>query len=101
MQHFNGLMPGELERLAYLNEELHEVGQIIGKILRHGYESYNPTVNEWPRTTNRQLLERELGDVMRAVAMLTKNGDVNEDSILKVAEKGPPSKYMHHQDATK
>lgn len=41
-EHFNGLTPAEAERLAMLSEECGEVIQIIGKILRHGYDSYHP-----------------------------------------------------------
>lgn len=110
-EHFNGLTPAELERLAYLNEELHEVGQIIGKILRHGYESYDPTDPNnkvvgvegqgigrvLSVTTNRELLAREIGDVMRAIEMLRASGDVDGSCILAIVAKGPPSKYMHHQ----
>lgn len=111
MKHFNQLTPAEHERLAYLMEECGEVIQIIGKIMRHGYESYDPTdpnnkvVGENGRgigktlqvTTNRQLLERELGDVMRAARMLGTSGDVDPLEVDVQASKGPPSKYMHHQ----
>jgi hypothetical protein len=62
--HFNGLSPAEAERLALLLEELGEAQQVIGKILRHGYESHHP---ENPDDSNRALLEGELGDVMAAI----------------------------------
>lgn len=42
MKFSNNLSDAELERLAYLAEECGEVQQIIGKIIRHGYESYSP-----------------------------------------------------------
>lgn len=42
MKNFNGLSPAETERLALLSEEMGEVQQAIGKILRHGYESIHP-----------------------------------------------------------
>jgi hypothetical protein len=38
---FNQLTDAEAERLALLAEECGEVVQVIGKILRHGYESYD------------------------------------------------------------
>lgn len=112
MQHFNNLTPAEAERLAYLSEECAEVIQIIGKILRHGYESRDPTKavptfddNRGGQTgyrntspTNRATLERELGDVQRAVAMLCVSGDLNAARIGEIVAKGAPSKYMHHQD---
>ena len=59
-QHFNGLTPAETERLAMLAEECAEVIQIVGKILRHGYESHHP---DTPDVSNRFLLRRELLDV--------------------------------------
>ena len=108
---FNGLTPAEAERLSYLLEELGEAQQAIGKILRHGYESRDPTKpvpvfndNRGGHTgyrntspTNRQMLERELGDVRRAINMLTKAGDLSEFGIDAVIARGPPLRYMHHQ----
>lgn len=110
-EHFNKLTPAENERLAYLMEECGEVIQIIGKIMRHGYESYDPTdpnnrvVGEGGRgigktlqvTTNRELLARELGDVMRAMDMMASAKDYEWLTVASAREKGPPSKYMHHQ----
>ena len=66
MDHFNGLSPAEAERLAMLAEECGEVIHIVGKILRHGYDSYHPAD---PTVTNRDLLGRELTD------LLAGNGD--------------------------
>lgn len=111
--HFNRLTPAELERLAYLAEEMCEAGQIIGKILRHGYDSFDPTdpMNRvvgvegqgigrtLDVTTNRQLLARELGDVQRGLNMMLAAGDLVEAEIWQVIAKGAPSKYMHHQGA--
>lgn len=98
-EHFNKLTPAEHERLAYLAEEMCEAGQIIGKILRHGYESYDPT-KPGTKPTNRELLARELGDVQRAINMMLAAGDLIEAEILRIVAKGPPSQYMHHQEKT-
>ena len=65
--HFNELTPAQAERLAILMEECGEVVQIIGKILRHGYDSCSPFGHNME--TNRQALIRELFDV-KAAAML-------------------------------
>ena len=54
------LTPAEAGRLAMLAEECAEVIQIVGKILRHGYDSYHPAD---PETTNRDLLAKELTDI--------------------------------------
>jgi NTP pyrophosphatase (non-canonical NTP hydrolase) len=95
--HFNELMPAELERLALLSEECGEVIQIIGKIIRHGYESCNP--NDPEGVTNRELLEKELGDVDFATALLCRAKDVRRWKIESHSEvKGLKiGKYLHHQ----
>jgi len=94
-KHFNGLTPAELERLAYLAEEMCEAGQIIGKILRHGYESHDPTKSS--AITNRHMLLAEVGDVLRAIRMLGDAGDLDKERLAKMAERPAPDKYMHHQ----
>lgn len=90
----------ELERLALLSEELGEVQQIIGKILRHGYESYNPF--DGHHTTNRSLLENELGDVFYAVDLIISRGDVNLHHILdhKKDKQAKVGQYLHHNSAS-
>lgn len=100
----NGLSEAEAERLAMLLEELGEVQQIIGKILRHGYESRDPTKDDSP--TNRALLERELGDVSAIVELMsghiyTAAKDLKPSKIEAAAEKRIQKilkkKYTHHQ----
>lgn len=94
---FPGLTPAELERLACLAEECGEVVQIVGKILRHGYESSNPF--DIDCRTNRSLLEKEVGDIQVALARLFLAKDINEElvhgySLLKTKTS---AKYLHHQ----
>lgn len=62
----NGLTDAQEERLFMLAEELCEAGQAIGKTLRHGYDSTHPEGGE----TNREWLERELGDVAAVIKKL-------------------------------
>lgn len=69
-----GLTPAEYERLAILMEEMGEAIQIIGKVLRHGYEGHHP---DTPLTTNRALLEMELGDVRAAIILMMEAKDLN------------------------
>lgn len=93
---FNKLTNAEAERLALLSEELGEAQQVIGKILRHGYESKNPVI---PGSgTNRRLLEKELGDVSVAVQLLLQHDDIDEETIqVEATEKGRNvNKYLHH-----
>ncbi len=96
MIHFNQLTPAEAERLALLLEELGEAQQVIGKTLRHGYESTHPDGGP----TNRQLLEKELGDVRQAMILLCDEGDLSRREIAEWANRKALSvrRYMHHQD---
>ena len=98
-ENFNDLTPAETERLSLLAEEAGEVVQAIGKILRHGYESFNP--NDPSKIVNRQTLERELGDMAAAIHLMTTSRDLNgvyikqcqREKLEKVAQ------YLHHQEA--
>jgi len=94
-KHFNQLTPAEDERLALLMEEAAEVIQVVCKIQRHGYESQHPGGGP----TNRGLLEKELGDVLAALELLTHSVDVDQHSIyLYKAEKLENVKrWLHHQ----
>ena len=104
---FNGLTAAEAERLAILAEECAEVIQAVGKILRHGYHSFNPDLlteamddaGELP-PTNKMNLETELGDVVFCINMLKDSGDVSRGKIETRAEvKAEKIKeYLHHQN---
>jgi NTP pyrophosphatase (non-canonical NTP hydrolase) len=97
MKHFNELTPAEAERLALLSEEMGEAAQAIGKILRHGYESRSPLLPGSP--TNRETLEREVGDVLCAMNLLTKAHDLDMAKI-KEAKQGKEERvgrWLHHQ----
>lgn len=95
-QPFNGLSAAEAERLDILAEELSEAAQAIGKIKRHGYESRYPKDG----LSNRETLEREMGDVMLALGMMAHQGDIRKVAIEffeqdKVHRIKP---YLHHQN---
>lgn len=96
-EHFNRLSEAEAERLALLSEECGEVVQIVGKILRHGYESHNPFDPQ--KRSNRSLLEKEIGDVCAAMEILDSAGDIREPEIGRHAIEKIASvkKYLHHQ----
>jgi NTP pyrophosphatase (non-canonical NTP hydrolase) len=98
---FNELTAAESERLAILGEELGEAQQAVGKILRHGYESYNP--DEIAGRSNRSNLQRELGDVMCVLDMLVAADDLSRTSIeARRTEKSEKiKKYLHHQKSAK
>ena len=96
---FNQLSDAEAERLAILAEECAEVIQVIGKILRHGYESRHP--DDLCNTSNRILLERELGDVNAATLFMDEKGDVNRATIAAYkrakTKRLNAGKYLHKQ----
>lgn len=95
-EHFNQLSPAEAERLALLLEELGEAQQAIGKILRHGYPSTSPF--DATQTSNRDNLEKELGDVMAAVSIMTTAGDLTMENIETCAERkiNKVGQWLHH-----
>lgn len=94
----NKLSEAEIERLAILIEECAEVQQIACKILRHGYESYNPTIVQGK--SNREELEIELGDLTFAITLLEKEGDTNVLSRISFMEQKAQKvqKYLHHNE---
>ena len=94
----NGLTPAQAERLAVLLEELGEAQQVIGKVLRHGYESVNPHFPEGD--TNRARLENELGDVLVAIDFLLDYGDIHQGHLddRKRVKHHRIWDWLHHQD---
>ena len=94
---FNKLSPADAELLALLSEECGEVIQIIGKILRHGYESCNPLRPEDGQ--NFQLLEKELGHIQSAISLLQDSEAVRGYYVgLQCANKLKSVKqWLHHQ----
>jgi NTP pyrophosphatase (non-canonical NTP hydrolase) len=96
-QNFNRLTPSEAERLALLAEEMGEAIQAVGKILRHGYESRHPQGGP----TNREALEKELGDVRHSMIRLCDSGDLSKAAIHEAAEQKAErvGAYLHHQGA--
>lgn len=77
-------------------EEAAEVQQIIGKILRHGYSSFHP--NDETKTTNRELLEKEIGDLFAAIDLATVNKDIRMDIVIDAAKNkmNRVGKYLHY-----
>lgn len=101
---FNKLTPAETERLSMLAEECAEVIQVVGKILRHGYESSNPTI---PREhgvfipTNYGDLIKELEDIRGVVYGMVKARDLPSDFFeTEEPEKcwQKKLKWTHHQE---
>jgi len=96
---FNKLNPAQDERLALLIEECGEVIQAAAKILRHGYESYNPTVPVEKRITNRVALEWEIGDLLYILELLKGGEDICEENCFArmVEKERAIQPYLHYQ----
>lgn len=99
----NNLTPAEAERLAMLAEEMGEAQQIIGKILRHGYESYNPDLvrnqmSNVPKYTNREMLEKELGDVSAIINLMAMGGDIEREEVQRhsIQKMKGINRWLHH-----
>lgn len=94
------LTPAQVERLGLLAEEAAEVIHVIGKILRHGFEAYDPTHPDIENApTNQVLLGYELGDMEYAIQLLTQARELSlldiEEGRLRATRKKP--QYLHHQ----
>lgn len=78
-----------------LSEECGEVVQIIGKILRHGYESYHP--DDEQKTPNREHLSNEVADLRSVVCLMLAKGDftMTDEQVLETGLR--KMKYTHHQ----
>lgn len=96
-EHFNGLTPAEAERLAFLAEEAAEVAQAAMKVLRHGYESDDPTSANGPN--NREALQQEIGHVIAAFRLMIQAEDIRYTPLEAEAERKRVSvrRWMHHQ----
>lgn len=70
----------EQERLGLYSEEMGEAQQVVGKILRHGIDSYHP---DRPGVSNAQLLELEAGHVLAAIDLLVACGTLDREALEK------------------
>ena len=98
---FNELTDAERERLDILSEECGEIVQAIGKIGRHGYNSYHPSVPACHDRNNRRDLEREIGDFMGTLDVMITEGDLDHVRISDARAKKVASirmrRWTHHQ----
>lgn len=66
------------------------------KIIRHGYESKNPTIDN--STTNRNMLQRELGDLLYAIDLMDNQKDITWSNLRQHQENKAQrvNKYLHY-----
>lgn len=95
MENFNKLTPSQTERLAMLSEECGELIQVIGKILRHGYESFHP---DFPEISNRDLLRLEIIDVCAIMDKMEDIGDIKYFNYMNIDQAwNKKLRYAYHQ----
>lgn len=87
----------QLERLAVLTEELGEALHMVGKTLRHGFES---THKDYNSVSNKDNLVMELGHVKYAIELMVEAGDIDGASIktASLQKWNKPNKYLHYQN---
>jgi hypothetical protein len=73
----------EREALTILQEECAEVIKEVSKILRFGWDSYHP---KDPSTTNRNLLEEEVGQLRHMIDYLIDKGALNPFTLEDAAD---------------
>jgi NTP pyrophosphatase (non-canonical NTP hydrolase) len=73
------LSPAQIERLAILAEECAETIQMVNKILRFGWESVHPFLED--QKTNRERLSEELRDILVATLLLIENKDIRRETL--------------------
>ncbi len=93
---FSNLTDAAIERMSVLTEECGESVQIAGKVVRHGWLSYHP--EDVNKTVNRQLLEKELGDVLFAMRLLGSAGDISLMEVERHSREKAQriGAYLHH-----
>lgn len=95
MAAFAKLTEAERERLEMLAEEASEVVKAVTKILRHGYESYNP--HKPHDGSNRLQLENELNDMATIVNRMEAMNDIELGAPDLNAAWKRKLTFTHHQ----
>ena len=75
----------------------HSAIKLINKIIRHGYESFNPF--DPNRTTNRALLTQSIIELTKLERSLTNHSAINKDTLAKhkAVKIQKIKKYLHEQ----
>lgn len=98
-RHFNKLTAAQDEALALLAEECAEVIHAVTKIQRHGFHSTHP-VSSVP---NVESLQKELGDVLAAIAIVKANTVVEQGAIDEARSNklDVVAEFLHHAKVPK
>lgn len=94
----SAVTPSELELLVLLIEECGEVIQAASKVLRHGWQSRNPTGGV-QAVTNEEDLQTEVGQLQAVIDLLTDSGDLPARALAAARARKHASVvyYLHHQ----
>ncbi len=97
MTSFNNLSDKTSELLNMLSEEASEVIQIKEKIMRHGLFSYHP---KNPNNSNKELLEKEIGDFLGIMDRLIIDGIISEHLVSAYRRQKwlKALRYTHYQE---
>lgn len=85
----------EAERLAFAAEEMGEAIHMIGKTLRHGFDSSHADYNN---VSNRELIAHEIGHVLAAIDLLIAS-DIKSTTVQLSRERKHETvkQYFHWQ----
>lgn len=89
---FNKLSAAEEERLHYFIEECSEAIQAACKVLRHGYDSFNPF--DVGAGCNRVQLANEIDDIRKAISLLQSHADVTLPHVVR----GVNYRWFHYHE---
>lgn len=97
----NQLNLDQIERIALLMEEMGELQQSLGKVLRHGYHSCDPTNPE--HLGNSADVAREAAQVRWCIDFMLDNNDFpfsiyQEEKTKRTKTVG---EYLHHNKVSK
>lgn len=92
-ENFNKLSPAETELLSCFAEECGEVIHMIGKVLRHGWESTHP---DYDFLSNRDLLSREVGDLQAVTGLIYKHLNASVIDVYRESKYRKMKPYLHH-----
>lgn len=97
--HYSDLTYSQMERLHMLSEEAAEVIKASMKVLRHGYQNYNPD-DSGNGKINRDDLERELGDLFGIAHHMQRHKDVDATLVGNHSNNklGKSRPYMHYYE---
>lgn len=91
------LTEAQAERLQMLAEEAGEVVQACMKILRHGFDSYNP--HDQQAGSNKVQLSYEIGNLKEIIDLMELHCDLSPATVIegRVRKRVNMKKYTHHQ----